>query len=227
MSKVAKLKLIMFVVFIGVAITLVLSPGVRTFLTHENIARILKESGNTAPLVYVLSYAALIVMSLPGTLVTVVGATFFPLFKAFVLVLSGAMLGSSISFGIGRLLGREAIESFLGKDSPWISHLSTWVERFENHGLMAVAYMRIAYMPFSILNYLAPLTGIRFRDFFWGTFIGILPGSFVFVFLGNAITQAWVEWDLSALYTWKSTVAVILFGASLLLPKALKKLTKW
>lgn len=226
MSKKAKIKLLLFGIFLILSITLVLSPNVRSFLTHENIQDFLDDSGKIAPIVYIISYAVFIVLTLPGTLVTVVGATFFPLFEAFFLVLAGAMLGSSLSFGIGRLLGREAIESLLGKDSPWIERLSVWVERFEENGLMSVAYMRIAYVPFSILNYLAPLTGIKFRDFFFGTLIGILPGSFVFVFLGNALTEAWVNSDPSALYGWKSVIAILLFGASLLLPKVLKKLVK-
>lgn len=226
MAKKAKIKFIIFGLFLAGAITLVFSPDVRSFLTHENIKNFLDESGQIAPIVYIGSYAIFIVLTLPGTVVTIVGATFFPLFKAFFLVLAGAMLGSSLSFGIGRLLGRDAIESFLGKDSPWIERLSVWVERFEQNGLMSVAYMRIAYVPFSILNYLAPLTGIRFRDFFLGTLIGILPGSFIFVFLGNALTEVWVNSDPSALYGWKSVVAILLFGASLLLPKALKKFIK-
>ncbi len=226
MPKKAKIKLLLFGLFLVTAITLVLTPDVRNVLTHENIKEFLDESGSTAPLVYVLGYALFIVLTLPGTLVTVAGATFFPLFEAFALVLAGAMLGSSLSFGIGRLLGREAIESFLGKDSPWIAGLSVWIERFEKNGLMSVAYLRIAYVPFSILNYLAPLTGIKFRDFFLGTLIGILPGSFVFVFLGNTLTEAWVKSDPTALFSWKSVIALALFGLSLLLPKILKKLSK-
>lgn len=219
----SKLKFIIFILFLAGAIALLLLPEVRAFLTHKNISDVLDRSGAIAPVIYVITYASLIVLNIPGTIVTIVGATFFPLIKAFLLVMIGAMLGASLSFGIGRFLGRDAIESFLGKDSPWTEKLSSWVERFENNGLMAIAYMRIAYMPFSVLNYLAPLTGIRFRDFFIGTFIGILPGAFIFVFLGNTLTQAWVTWDISALYTWKSILAIGLFIFSLILPKLLKK----
>lgn len=183
----------------------------------------LQTSGWWARILFVLVYAVLITATVPGTALTVFGATFFDLGETYVMVLVGAMLGASLSFGLGRVLGREAVETLL-KRGGMFERIQTIVSSFEAHGVLAVAYLRMAYVPFVVLNYLAPLTGIRFRDFALGTFLGILPGTFVFVFLGNTLQVAWESGSWGALVSWRGAVAVALFVGSLGLPWLAQKL---
>ena len=180
--------------------------------------------GNWAPIVFILVYALATVISLPGTLVTVAAATLYPLGEAFVYVLIGAMLGASISFFIGRFLARDAIKSILDGDQPFIEKTRQFIEKFEHNSFIAIAYMRLTYVPFVVLNYAAPLTGVKFRDYFWGTFVGILPGTFVFVFMGNTLRDAWESGSISVLYTWKSVIALTLFAVSFALPIVVQRL---
>ena len=46
--------------------------------------------------------------------------------------------------------------------------------------------MRLLYFPFDAVNYGCGLTSMRQRDFFIGTFLGILPALVSFVLLGGA-----------------------------------------
>lgn len=169
---------------------------------------------------FVATYALLVTLTVPGTIVTVAGATLFPILEAFVYTIFGALIGASISFAVGRLLGREAIESLLGnaEDGGIMQRISSAVQTMEDNGIVAVAYLRMAYVPFVVLNYAAPLTGIRFRDFLVGTFLGILPGTFVFVFMGNTLGDVLETGEWSSLWMWKTPVAIGLFVASLALP---------
>lgn len=180
--------------------------------------------GPWGPIGFVVMYAVLIVATVPGTVVTIAGAAIFPLWATYGLVLAGAMLGASASFGIGRLLGRDAIRNFLEEsDSSAVDKLREWTARIEDNGLLAVAYLRIAYVPFSVLNYAAPLTGVSFRDYFVGTFLGILPGTFVFVFMGNVLQDVWESGSLEGLWMWKTPVALGMFLASLALPVLMQR----
>ena len=177
----------------------------------------LESMGPWSRVVFVIAYALLVCLTVPGTAVTVFGATFFGLGETYVMVLVGATLGASLGFGVGRLLGREAVESLLSKGGMF-ERIESISRRFEARGVLAVAYLRMAYVPFVVLNYLAPLTGIRFRDFVLGTVIGILPGTFVFVFLGNTLQSAWDTGDWGSLVSLQGALAVALFVASLGLP---------
>lgn len=181
------------------------------------------DAGPWSRILFVIAYATLICLTVPGTALTVFGATFFGLVEAYVLVLIGATLGAAISFVIGRALGRDAVESLLSRGGMF-DRIQKITRSFESRGVIAVAYLRMAYVPFVVLNYLAPLTGIRFRDFILGTFLGILPGSFVFVFLGNTLQHAFETGSWSTLISWRGAIAVSLFLLSLGLPWAASRL---
>ena len=216
------IKLGVLVLFIAGCGGAFLYPPTRELLSPESIQSAIEAAGPYARIWFVVIYAALIVLTVPGTLVTVIGASLFPLIDAFFLTIVGAMLGAIISFGIGRWLGRDAVESWAASRDER-SKIRRVLGSFESHGVMAVAYLRIAYVPFAVLNYIAPLTGIRFRDYVLGTLLGILPGSFIFVFMGNTLSSAWKTGDWLALVSLESAAAIALFGVSLLLPKWLKR----
>jgi uncharacterized membrane protein YdjX (TVP38/TMEM64 family) len=218
-------KFALLVLLLGIAAYTVHATDFLDQLDYASVQQRFDALGPWGPVGFVVLYAALIVATVPGTVVTIAGAAIFPLWATYGLVLAGAMLGASISFGIGRLLGRDAIRGFLEQsESSAVEKLREWTERIEENGLLAVAYLRIAYVPFSLLNYAAPLTGVRFRDYFLGTLLGILPGSFVFVFMGNVLQDAWESGTLEGLWTWKTPVAIGMFLASLLLPVILQRL---
>lgn len=209
-------KLAILVMFVTIAAAIVHHYGLASF-SHEKIVAELDAMGPWSRVAFVLGYAFLITLTVPGTALTVFGATFFGLAETYGMVLVGATLGASLSFGIGRLLGRDAISSLLSRGGMFEKILAV-TQGFEQKGILAVAYLRMAYVPFVVLNYLAPLTGIRFRDFVIGTFVGILPGTFVFVFLGNTLQTAWESGDWSTLISWQGAAAIGLFVASLGLP---------
>ncbi len=218
-------KFALLVLLLGIAAYTVHATDFLDQLDYASVQQRFDALGPWGPVGFVVLYAVLIVATVPGTVVTIAGAAIFPLWATYGLVLAGAMLGASISFGIGRLLGRDAIRGFLEQsESAAVEKLREWTERIEENGLLAVAYLRIAYVPFSLLNYAAPLTGVRFRDYFLGTLLGILPGSFVFVFMGNVLQDAWESGTLEGLWTWKTPVAIGMFLASLLLPVILQRL---
>ncbi len=95
------------------------------------------------------------------------------------LVLVAALLGAVGAFGLGRVLGRDAVERLTGAR---VARLDGLLRR---RGLIAVIGMRlIPVLPFTAINYAAGLTAVRIRDYVIGTAVGIVPGTVAFVALG-------------------------------------------
>lgn len=216
-------KLAVLGLFLLVAVFAAQKYGLPLLTDPDVLASFMASMGMWGPFLFIVGYAVLIVFTVPGTLVTMAGAAMFPLGWTFLYVMLGAMLGASLSFGVARFLGQDAVMSILGGSGKTASLVAKINSVMESRGLMAVAYLRMAYVPFVVLNYLAPLSGIRFRDFFLGTFLGILPGTFVFVFMGNTLKHAWEAQDPMALVSWRGLLAAGLFALSLALPWLLSK----
>lgn len=219
-------KVLVLLLFLVAAVFIAQKFGLPLLTDPSVVASLIHEMGVWGPALFIVGYAILIVITVPGTVVTLAGAALFPLGWTFVYVILGAMLGASLSFGIARFLGQDAVMSILGGSGKVAALMGKINSVMESRGLMAVAYLRMAYVPFVVLNYLAPLSGIRFRDFFLGTLLGILPGTFVFVFLGNTLKYAWEAQDPMALVSWRGLLAVGLFASSLALPWVLSKFYK-
>jgi uncharacterized membrane protein YdjX (TVP38/TMEM64 family) len=135
--------------------------------------------GPLAPVAFVLAYAALTLLPLPKNVITAAAGLLFGLLDGIVLVLPGALLGALAAFGLGRALGRDAVERFTGTRVARIDAL------LARRGLVAILVCRLVpVVPFTGTNYAAGLTALRLRDFLVGTAIGIVPGTVAYVALG-------------------------------------------
>jgi uncharacterized membrane protein YdjX (TVP38/TMEM64 family) len=83
-----------------------------------------------------------------------------------------------------RLTGGALVERFADR-GPVV-----WTrKRLDRSGLLAVTSLRlIPALPFSVLNYAAGLSGLRFTPYLVGTVLGTAPGTIGLVVLGDAVT---------------------------------------
>ena len=121
-------------------------------------------------------------------ILVLIGATivaFGPL-EGFILASVGTMLAASSSFGAGRVLGRGLLEKLFGE------RLQQFERRIHGRGVIAVALIRkVPGPPFTVVNMLIAASGIRFREFFAGTALGMIPGIGVFALLGDWLVEVW------------------------------------
>jgi len=127
------------------------------------------------------------------------------------------MLGASAAFFIGRYLGRELAASLIG------DRLQKYDDAIERHGFATVLYLRLMFFPFTLLDFGMGLTKVRFRDYFWGTALGIVVGTFVISFLVGSVKEAWVSGQWGRLWRWETFFSLGLLVFSLFVPKILKK----
>ena len=206
------------IAFIISAILLVRFTPVKQFLTAEALGRFLDSAGFWAPLVFILVYAAGICLFVPGTLITGLGAAIFGAYWGFVWVWIGAMLGSSVAFFIGRTLGREFAASLIG------NKLKKYDDAIERNGFASVLYLRLVYFPFTPMNFGMGLTKVHFWDYFTGTGLGIIVGTFIFTFFVGTLKEVWTSGNWAELISFKVFFSVGLFIFSLFIPKIIKKI---
>jgi len=59
------------------------------------------------------------------------------------------------------------------------------------------------YFPFTAMNFGMGLTKVRFRDYFFGTGLGIIVGTFIFTFFVGTVKGVWVSGDWGELLSFK------------------------
>jgi len=209
----AVFKAAVLVLFIAVAIALVRFTAVRDFLTAEGLGRFLAAAGLWAPVVYMAIYAVGVCLFVPGSILTGLVAVIFGAYWGFVYVWIGAMIGASAAFLIGRNLGREFATALIG------DRLRRYDDAIERNGFAAVLYLRLVYFPFTPMNFGMGLTKVHFRDYFFGTALGILVGTFIFTFFVGTLKEVWVSGNWAELLSFKVVFSVALFVFSFFIPK--------
>lgn len=212
------LKLFILIVLLGLAIYLVRFSPLKDHFTAEALGRLLTDAGAWAPLAFIVIYAVAVCLFIPGTLLTGVGAAIFGPYWGFAWVWLGAMLGASAAFIIGRTLGREFAASLIG------DRLKKYDDAIERNGFATVLYLRLIYFPFTPMNFGMGVTKVHFRDYFAGTALGIVVGTFVFTFFIGTLGQIWATGQWKLLLSAKVLFSVGLFIFSFFIPKILNKM---
>jgi uncharacterized membrane protein YdjX (TVP38/TMEM64 family) len=217
-GKGAVIKAAVLVVFIVAAVVVIRFTPVKEFLTAERLGLFLETAGFLAPLVYMMIYAVGVCLFVPGTLLTTLGAAIFGPYFGFLYVWLGAMIGSSLAFFIGRYLGRDFAASLVG------DRLKKYDEAIERNGFATVLYLRLVYFPFTPMNFGMGLTKVRFRDYFSGTALGIIVGTFIFTFFVGTVKDVWASGQWAELLSWKVFFSLGLFVFSFFIPKLVERL---
>jgi len=159
-------------------------------VTPERIRGFVLSFGIWAPAIYLLAYGQPIV-PLPASVMTITGGLAFgPLWGALT-ALGGAMVRACSEFLVARLLGREAVAKLLkGK----VAELD---QKIGAHGFKAVLLIRlIPNLPFDVQNYGLGFSQVRFGPYALASFLGMIPGSFAYVYLGYSLTDPKQIWKL-------------------------------
>lgn len=120
---------------------------------------------------------------LPLTVLTVVTGSLYGPFWGTILNVIGENLTANISFALARLFGRRFVRE---RQTGWVKKYD---ELLHKEGFLTVMFMRALYFPFDIVNYGSGMTGIVYRQYAVGSFVGLLPSIITLTVLGNAFTN--------------------------------------
>jgi len=144
--------------------------------------------GWIGPVVFGAFYALWTVMMLPGSLLTLAAGVIFPqLYQAFVSVSVGSTIGACLAFLLGKSFLRNWVEEKI-KDYPIFTAIDGAIAK---RGLIMVLLLRLSpVIPFNILNYGLSVTGISFLGYFFGSWVGMAPGTFLYIYIAWAAAHA-------------------------------------
>ena len=165
----------------GLALLMVLGRTLGAYVPR--FAEWVDTLGFWGPLVFILGYAAATVAFIPGSLMTLAAGAIFGLFEGTLFTFIGATLGATLAFLVSRYGARRAVERRLENNT----NLQAIDRAVAKEGRKIVFLLRLSpVFSFVLLNYALGLTSVRFRDYLIAS-IGMLPGTFLYVYYGKAL----------------------------------------
>ncbi len=160
--------------------------------------------GFWGPLAFILIYISACVFFVPGSVLTLGAGLLFGVVKGTVFVSAGSTLGAAAAFLIGRYLARDWISGKMQGNEKF----KTIDEAVKTEGWKIVGLVRLSpIFPFNIINYAFGLTRVSLKHYFLASWIGMLPGTVMYVYLGSLAgnlsqlgsagqSKSWGEWTL-------------------------------
>lgn len=174
-----------------------------------------------APAIFILVYAAIIAVSLPGGLVlSIAGGFLFGNVIGTAYIVTAATAGATTIFLIARTVIGEPLRA---RASPWLERLE---EGFQRNDFSYLLVLRlIPLFPFFVVNLVPVFLGVRLTPYVLATIIGITPATFVFATAGAGLDSLFDSGQgisVAGILTPKIVLALVGLAALMMLPIAYK-----
>ena len=171
---------------------------------------------------FVLLYLSIVVFCFPGAFfLTLVGGFLFGIPDSFFYVVFSSTLGSYIVFVWVKIACPSYLRREILKNSTEINKL------LRKNSFNYLLFLRLVPLfPFWLVNLAPALLGFSGRVYFMATLIGILPGTFIYCYLGSELSPIFdsnQKLDLGSLVSYKIICLLILLAILSLLPTFFRK----
>ena len=161
------------------------------------------QTGLAGIFIFIAVYAAATVLLAPGAILTIGAGFAFGLWKGFLAVSAGATLGAALAFLVARFIARDKIEA-MARRNPKFRRIDNAIGK---QGAKLIFLLRLSpVIPFNLSNYFYGLTAVKFWPYVLASWIGMMPGTFLYVYIGTvgkaavlaaggeAVKQGWQYW---------------------------------
>lgn len=189
-------------VFVALLLAILYALGAEEWAVA--LLRWIEELGFAGMIVFGIIDALAVICLLPGAILTLgAGYLFGPVYGTLIIV-GATGIGACVAFTMARAIGGTSLRDRL-THKPKVEAI---VKSVSDGGWQTVLLTRLVpFFPFKLSNYVFGLTGVHFRDFAVGTFLGIIPLSITNVFAGSLASdiatavsaeraRPWWEWGL-------------------------------
>ena len=144
----------------------------------------LETMGIFAPVIYIVLYTVATLLILPSTPLNLTGGAIFGVWWGTLWTTIAALVAAIAAFAFTRTVGRSLVtKKFAGRWNAVDAEI-------RQGGLFYIFAIRLLpIVPYGIVNFVAGLTSIEFKDYVIGTLLGTVPGVLPFVMMGAGITQ--------------------------------------
>jgi phospholipase D1/2 len=171
-------------------------------------------NSNFTPALVLIAYVIGGLVAVPVTLMIIATVTVFDPWTGAVYALLGAEVAALAGFGVGHMIGRDAVSRIAG------SRVNRLSRKLSERGVLTIITLRIVPVaPFTVINVIAGVSEIRFRDFAIGSFIGMVPGIMAISLLADRIISSLRDPSLASI--------LVLVAVAILVVAALAGLRYW
>lgn len=163
-----------------VTVILFVKFDLRTML--ENALAWTERLGPWGQGLFVLVYVMATVLLIPGSALGLGAGALFGVVRGSLLVSLASTLGATCAFLLGRYLARDWVAKKLASRDAFTS----MDHAVAKEGWRIVFLARLSpVLPFTLLNYAFGLTRVSLRDYVFASWIGMMPGTVMYVYLGS------------------------------------------
>ena len=138
--------------------------------------------GTLAPVAFVAIYIVACVAFVPGSILTIGAGVIFGVVRGSIYVSIAATLGATAAFLAGRYLARDWVSAKLEGNAKF----KAIDEAVGREGWKIVILTRLSpVFPFNLLNYAYGLTRVTLRDYFFASWLGMIPATILYVYVGS------------------------------------------
>jgi uncharacterized membrane protein YdjX (TVP38/TMEM64 family) len=147
----------------------------------------IRSAGAGGAAVFAIAYIAATVLLLPGSILTLGAGFAYGPALGLLLVSPVSVLAATAAFAVGRSFARSWVSRKVAGD-PRFAAID---EAVGENGFKIVFLLRLSpLLPFNLLNFALGLTRVRLRDYVLASFLGMFPGTLLYVYLGSLVTSA-------------------------------------
>ncbi len=133
--------------------------------------------------IFVGVYVAATVLLAPGAILTIGSGLAFGLWKGFLAVSAGSTIGAALAFLVARFIARAKVEA-IAKQNEKFQNIDKAIGK---EGANLIFLLRLSpVIPFNLSNYFYGLTAVRFWPYVFASWIGMMPGTLLYVYIGTA-----------------------------------------
>ncbi|MDB9447877.1 TVP38/TMEM64 family protein [Anabaena sp. CS-542/02] len=197
--------LLMFICLLATGVTGYLLGGINP----DIIQSWLQAAGIWAPITYVAIYVVATILILPSTALNLTGGAIFGVGMGTLWTSIAAIIAAITAFIFARTVGHEMISQKLA--GRWQA-IDAELRQGGISYIFAIRLMPI--MPYGLVNFVAGLTSISFRDYLIGTALGTVPGILPFVLLGSSGLKAVRTGEILPLLTALLLIGMLVGGST-------------
>jgi uncharacterized membrane protein YdjX (TVP38/TMEM64 family) len=170
--------------------------------------------GPWGPVIFIALYVVATVLFVPGSVLTLGAGAVFGVAWGSIYVSIAATLGATCAFLVGRYFARDAIARKIEGNERFAA-----IDRaVANEGWRIVGLTRLSpVFPFTLLNYAFGITRVKLGHYVLASWIGMMPGTVMYVYLGSLAkaasgerTRTTGEWVLYGVGLFATVVVTII-----------------
>ena len=185
---VVKISMLVLIV-VGIPLYLWFFHGdwIKSFENIDDVVAFLEKYETQSIFVYIgLQIVQIVISIIPGQVFQMAAGYIYGFWPALLFAMTGALLGTTLSFMLAKVLGRDFLHIFFGEEK-----MSYYIERLNSKKMYAIVFFLylIPGIPKDMVSYAAGVSEIKFKPFIIFSALGRLPGMIGCLLMGDMMME--------------------------------------